>query len=648
MATPPATPVYKPLDASRKEIRVIELVTTSPEIACMVSTVSLDDNPCFTALSYEWGDSRVTKNITAQGQALAITANLAKVLENAPRHWQSMFPDRDLTSCKLWADAICIDQTNINEKAEQIPLMRDIYQKAELVICWLGDGNETFQKALAVFEKLGLEKPDFDMMDPFKWDVNWIGNCLDIFHDDDSHPYCGNLAWESISALLGAGYWSRTWILQERVLAQSALVACGTASTLFGHLTSIAQWGVLARKQAKPNHIGPRVWHAITRICDWEAAQKIHEFKIQLEILRCLSNIIHPNPLPRYPIHRSWEMSIYGAYHCATDPRDHIYGLLGLTNLNIDPNYAKPVRQVYLEYFVLWLDWHSGASMDPNYALKPLFLIRFSGIVSCPEMPSWVPNFPRVSLGQIPAIGQRNNGTCDDEVFSGYEGLCRIQNESLLVPAVRLEKVMSDGLDLRILGDDQAEKNSAALASYLHQLVLDESQASYNTYPRFLDAVAALFCLKTHEPAIQDVPEAATVLKFVACEGINSVAGLVSSTPKDILLSMGLEKVWTAAGLSFDFGPEVAEVAVTFRHQLSLGQFKLVETESGRIGICPTQTIPGDVVCVLWGSGIPSVLRKMQDHYLHVGTCCFARIMNGEVVTLIRSGEAQIETVEIR
>jgi hypothetical protein len=47
----------------------------------------------------------------------------------------------------MWVDAICIDQMSIAEKNKQIPLMGDLYRRAEQVLMWLDlsdlDGNKT-------------------------------------------------------------------------------------------------------------------------------------------------------------------------------------------------------------------------------------------------------------------------------------------------------------------------------------------------------------------------------------------------------------------------------------------------------------------------------------------------------------------------
>ena len=46
---------------------------------------------------------------------------------------------------KIWIDALCINQDDREEKAEQIPCMSAIYGRAERVVVWLGehvDGSE--------------------------------------------------------------------------------------------------------------------------------------------------------------------------------------------------------------------------------------------------------------------------------------------------------------------------------------------------------------------------------------------------------------------------------------------------------------------------------------------------------------------------
>lgn len=39
----------------------------------------------------------------------------------------------------MWIDAICINQMDLNERAQQVQLMAEIYRKASLVVVWLGE-----------------------------------------------------------------------------------------------------------------------------------------------------------------------------------------------------------------------------------------------------------------------------------------------------------------------------------------------------------------------------------------------------------------------------------------------------------------------------------------------------------------------------
>jgi hypothetical protein len=48
----------------------------------------------------------------------------------------------------LWADAICIDQGNVEERCFQVTLMGEIYSRAERVVLWLGP--EAMQSDLAM------------------------------------------------------------------------------------------------------------------------------------------------------------------------------------------------------------------------------------------------------------------------------------------------------------------------------------------------------------------------------------------------------------------------------------------------------------------------------------------------------------------
>ena len=70
--------VYKSLDYSRREIRLLELApgARDAEIRCTLTHASLENKPMYEALSYTWGDAEDRRHILFAGYDFSITANL--------------------------------------------------------------------------------------------------------------------------------------------------------------------------------------------------------------------------------------------------------------------------------------------------------------------------------------------------------------------------------------------------------------------------------------------------------------------------------------------------------------------------------------------------------------------------------------------
>ena len=127
--------IYSALDDKRSQIR---LVYINPEscgqacdddsvICCDLFKVSLDDEPGYAALSYVWGDPKDTTDICLGGRVMPVTKNLANALKRL----------REVPQEYFWADAICINQEDVNERGQQVQLMEDIYSSADMVYAWL-------------------------------------------------------------------------------------------------------------------------------------------------------------------------------------------------------------------------------------------------------------------------------------------------------------------------------------------------------------------------------------------------------------------------------------------------------------------------------------------------------------------------------
>ncbi|KAI8724148.1 HET domain-containing protein [Fusarium sp. LHS14.1] len=129
---PPDSQFVRVLDISAKSSTINEGLTGSLRI------VDLRDSPKFTALSYVWGNAS-GKSINCNGYEVNITDSCFEALYSLRK---------TLGGLTVWADAICINQADKDEKSAQLPLMELIYTWAEAVYIWLEPGNENIKEAL--------------------------------------------------------------------------------------------------------------------------------------------------------------------------------------------------------------------------------------------------------------------------------------------------------------------------------------------------------------------------------------------------------------------------------------------------------------------------------------------------------------------
>ncbi|KAK1639695.1 heterokaryon incompatibility protein-domain-containing protein [Colletotrichum phormii] len=211
-------PLYEPLDAGKSEIRLLEHVSFSGQPSLRLSSVSLDEKPAYTALSYVWGDASITEPILLNGQGFHATKNLFNALQHLQDHWIDTFPSRHPQGFRVWVDALCINQQDVAERNQQVQLMRRIYSSAELVFSWLGEDDEEIG---AAFETINLVAHEMDKVD---WPQLIVA---DIGPETDWHS---NQSWKSVWTLFNLPYWFRVWVVQEIVLAEKLILLSGTSS----------------------------------------------------------------------------------------------------------------------------------------------------------------------------------------------------------------------------------------------------------------------------------------------------------------------------------------------------------------------------------------------------------------------------------
>ncbi|KAH8600102.1 heterokaryon incompatibility protein-domain-containing protein, partial [Bisporella sp. PMI_857] len=101
------------------------------ELHCDIQPLNLDDQfYTYDALSYVWGQPVFSDTLYCAGQCIKITPTLSSAL----RRFRSRTVSR-----RLWADAVCINQRDNEEKAVQVQEMARIYLRARSVLIYLGE-----------------------------------------------------------------------------------------------------------------------------------------------------------------------------------------------------------------------------------------------------------------------------------------------------------------------------------------------------------------------------------------------------------------------------------------------------------------------------------------------------------------------------
>jgi hypothetical protein len=109
-----------------------------------------DENVKYEALSYTWGDMKDTVSIEiGLNSYTAITRPLDQFLRSLSQH-----VDSNSNQLYFWADQICINQSDIDERNQQVALMGEIYIRSQRTLVWLGEPNSNIIPATRLLQKI--------------------------------------------------------------------------------------------------------------------------------------------------------------------------------------------------------------------------------------------------------------------------------------------------------------------------------------------------------------------------------------------------------------------------------------------------------------------------------------------------------------
>ncbi len=275
----------------------------------------------YDALSYVWGNQRSDlQPIRCNGQNLFVTKNLRDALGAV---WSSN------PHVLIWADALCINQSDDEEKSEQVARMHHVYSDAACVRVWLGDMSRAVTKMLPhLTEYDTMEIKDSVGNQPY---LGWGCHCID--HKGRRWELClsrrpNSLDSESsvsrmwsdvlhgLNDILSREWFERAWTMQEAILARRAVLHIG-AQTM--------DWDDFRRRISKSDGSGLQIRNYLVHevFAAHEAIQK-REYSLSQFLLL------------------SWPRKAY-------DPRDKVFSLLGLLPDQLfKVDYSRSTRDVYI------------------------------------------------------------------------------------------------------------------------------------------------------------------------------------------------------------------------------------------------------------------------------------------------------------
>jgi hypothetical protein len=360
---------YTPLAGT--DIRLITIEDNGPQLSvkCHVQRGG-NPLPSYYALSYVWGDPSHVKEILLDGIPFQITHNLHAALE--------MLRSKHPAQTYYWTDAICMNQTDNDEKSRQVQLMGIIYHTATGVFAWLGseDYRILFDGARSAAE-LRMKNTDQPMETFF-----------DTFlTDQGSRMGWPILDWctHEMQKLLQNPFFSRIWIMQEVVLARDCPVMCSGESTV--SMDSLLLFWYLLKARGR------------NTIAVIDTQQSLESLYLRRCLLRRSARANQADtPSDEKTAVCLWTVLLsHTVGHEASWPQDMVYGVLGMLKMmcgksaipkHLTPDYNLPFEKVYWDYTRFIIEYAGDLS------------VLCSNGNQLKDTPTWVPDL-RKSAGWL-------------------------------------------------------------------------------------------------------------------------------------------------------------------------------------------------------------------------------------------------------
>ena len=571
----------------------------------------------YSALSYVWGSPDDTRTILLNGKEVTIRANLEAALRSL--RCEPEFRN----GLKLWADAISIDQANINERNQEVQHMGRIYGRADTVTVWLGSEGKFTRSGIQALRERGNTLHDTDNLTPAET-LQLSAALSPALIDISSRPY-----------------WKRLWIIQEIAIGAPCMALfLGRVRVPWDYAALLATFYV------KITFMAGNQWD-----CSWfdiypglnkqslEASHRLSELMLYVNAQR------RPVPAASDYFGTLSHLLDMGSLTTASDDRDHVYGLLALlppsVSTKIIPDYSLSVGQTFYDL--------ARAIIEDAGTFNSLF--AHSSIKD--SIPSWCPDF-RVESNLL--------------LYSSYWETCETSGDIkidynfpkdttiLVCKGWRMDTVDSCGRAPKNAEHDVTSKVSGQLAVQPRR-----GKHGYALGTSIKTCLLRAILMNTrYEP-----PEGATLFDVPWLCDVEFDSELFQKLgwPKvtqsrllcDIRTLQRANAGYQIWGLEFrGLFSEIKPYNPDEFHELWNDLSKcpvigrtLFTTSRGFLGSTRCDLKQGDLIYAIAGCKFPVLLRPKDDDFQMVGECYVEGLMLGESLEWLESGECKMEDISI-
>ena len=341
--------------------------------------------PDFEALSYAWGDQSNPDSICITDERPAVEGQL---VESQPTGRIDVGPNLASALCTLrkcndkrlvWCDSICINQSDVVERSEQVQRMSDIYRYAKRVVVWLGPEAPWTGLFMETVRRVASETISIELCPAthglrHKIMYTTTGENLPLSTKYGDPLPLSPSQWLAVEKLLALDWHRRLWTYQEIMFANEE--------------TTIIQLG-------NEEMLWKRFKDAVTVICIFRPPPTAfldpinHNINIQAFVEKAIPSE------ERYEYH-NWlpPLGLTACYLCS-DGRDKVFSLRNLMVPDVarlvTVDYTKSAKEIFTSFCINHLAYQQGiqfmhfcnSDTNPSWAADPAGTEMYSMNIIC-------------------------------------------------------------------------------------------------------------------------------------------------------------------------------------------------------------------------------------------------------------------------